>query len=128
MTLVIKKIDEKKLREFKAEAIRRGLTLSQAIEEAIELWLRRPALLTEEDVNNLVYVRMKRQLEKYKGKYVVIARGKFLGAFDTLKDAGLALRKLDELPKHAIIVKVGVDKAIEGELEWLGGSIEFQRV
>jgi hypothetical protein len=31
VTLVIKKIDEKKLREFKAEAIRRELTLSEAI-------------------------------------------------------------------------------------------------
>jgi hypothetical protein len=30
--LVVKKIDEEKLREFKAEAIKRGLTLSEAIE------------------------------------------------------------------------------------------------
>jgi len=37
MTLVIRKIDEKKLRGFKAEAIKKGLTLSQALEEAIEL-------------------------------------------------------------------------------------------
>jgi len=39
MTLVVKKMSERKLREFKAEAVRRGLTLSQAIEEAIDLWL-----------------------------------------------------------------------------------------
>ncbi|MQL56298.1 hypothetical protein [Acidianus ambivalens] len=36
-----KKIDEKKLREFKAEAIRRRLTLSEAINQAIDLWLNK---------------------------------------------------------------------------------------
>ena len=39
MTLVIKKLDPEKLRRFKAEAVRRGLLLHQALEEAITLWL-----------------------------------------------------------------------------------------
>lgn len=39
MTLVIKKIDPEKVRLFKAEAVRRGFLLNQALEEAITLWL-----------------------------------------------------------------------------------------
>jgi len=63
MVLVIKKVDEEKLREFNAEAIRRGLTLSQAIEEAIDLWLRSVKLGTDVDVNNRAYLRMKSKLK-----------------------------------------------------------------
>ena len=57
MTLVIKRVDERKLREFKAEAVRRGLTLSEAFEEAIELWLSARPLFSEEDANNAAYLR-----------------------------------------------------------------------
>lgn len=39
VTLVIKKIDPEKVRLFKAEAVRRGFLLNQALEEAITLWL-----------------------------------------------------------------------------------------
>ena len=126
MTLVVKKLDEKKLREFKAEAIRRGLTLSQAIEEAMELWLSNSVLLSDLDVNNLAYIRFKKDLSKYKGRYVVFALGKFIGAFESLEGVAKALRELRPRPKHAIVLKVGYDKKIEGELEWWGGAIELE--
>lgn len=128
MTLVIKKIDKRKLREFKAEAIRRGLTLSQAIEEAIELWLSSRFLLSDMEANNLAYVRFKRDLEKYEGKYVVFALGRFIGAFEKLDDIAKALKDLKPKPKHAIVLKVGYDRKVEGGLEWWGGSIKLEPV
>jgi len=91
----------------------------------VEFQPEKLALLVEEAINNLAYMRMKGELEKYKGKYIVIAKGMFLGAFDTLEDVGSALKELDEVPKHAIVVKVGADEPIR-ELEWLGGSMELQ--
>lgn len=121
MTLVVKGADERKLREFKAEAVRRGLKLSEAIEEAIELWLSTKPLVDEVDANNLAYARAKKQLEGQQGKYALFAFGKLIGVFEDLEGVSKALRSLEPRPRHAVVVKVGVDKP--GELEWLGGSI-----
>ena len=122
-TLVIKGADERKLREFKAEAVRRGLKLSEALEEAIELWLNAKPLLDEVDANNLAYLRAKRQLKGHEGKYAVFAFGKMIGVFESLEDVSKALRSLEPKPKHAVVAKIGVDKP--GELEWWGGSISL---
>lgn len=126
VTLVIRKIDERKLREFKAEAIRRGLTLSQALEEAIDAWLRDRVLGTDVDENNRAYFKMRDRLNSYKGKYMVFANGRFLGAFDAIEEVGEALRSVSPRPRHAIVLKVGKDKVAEGRLEWWGGSIELR--
>jgi len=128
VTLVIKKVDERKLREFKAEAIRRGLTLSQAFEEAIDLWLKNRVVETDVDINNREYLRIKDRLNKYMNKYVVIANGRFLGAFDTLKEVGNAIKSLKCVPSHAIVFKVGEDTKIRRRLEWWGGSIGLKNV
>ena len=127
MTLVIKGIDEKKLREFKAKAILRGLTLREALEEAMEMWCNSAVLGSEEDLNNAAYLRFKKHLKRYKGMYVVFTHGKFVGAFERLEDVTKALKELKPRPKHALVLKVGVDKKVEGELEWWGGSIELVR-
>ncbi|ABL78964.1 hypothetical protein [Thermofilum pendens] len=119
MTLVVKKVDERKLREFKAEAIRRGLTLSQAIEEAMDLWLSSRLLLTEADANNEAYAREKeRLLKEHRGMYAVFAHARLVGVYATLDEVIAALKGIR--PKHAVVVKVGEDKG--GELEWWGGS------
>lgn len=121
VTLVVKGADEKRLREFKAEAIRRGLRLAEALEEAIELWLSAKPLLDEVDANNLAYLRARRRLEGQQGKYAVFAFGRLIGVFESLEEVSRALRSLEARPRHAVVVKIGVDKP--GELEWLGGSI-----
>ncbi|AWR95606.1 hypothetical protein [Acidianus brierleyi] len=122
MTLVIKKIDEKKLREFKAEAIKRGLTLSEAINQAIDLWLSNTKgedfeVEKERELNNKVFEELKDRLPK--DKYIAIAKGKFLGAYDSLEDVSKALRGLEV--KQAIVVKI--DKDLPREGEWLTGSM-----
>lgn len=123
MTLVIRKVDERKLREFKAEAVRRGLTLSEAFEEAIELWLSARLLFSEEDSNNVAYLRERRRLQRYRGMYAVFAHGRFIGAYPSLEEVAKALKPLTPRPRHAIVVKVGEDRP--GELEWWGGSLEL---
>jgi len=126
MTLVIKNADEKIIREFKAEAAREGLSLSQAFEEAVRYWItfKDKEVVSEVEQNNAVYESMEKELKKFSGKYVVVARGKLVGVFDTLEETSKALKKLYPAPKHAIVVKVGFDDKVREDLEWLGGSIE----
>ena len=127
MTLVIKKLDPEKLRRFKAEAVRRGLLLHQALEEAITLWLNynEADLETDADANNRVYEAMKEELsKKYKGKFIIIAEGKLIGIYENLNEASEKLRSLKPRIKHAILTKVGYDEEYSGEYEWWGGSTE----
>ncbi|MEM2475645.1 MAG: hypothetical protein QW407_06950 [Thermofilaceae archaeon] len=122
MTLVIRKIDEKKLREFKAEAMRRGLTLSQALEEAIELWLSQKPAWAEPDANNAAYARERQKLlKKHRGKYAVFTHGQLVGVYASLNEVIAALRDLKERPRHALVAKIGED--IAEVLKWWGGSI-----
>jgi len=127
LTLVIKKIDPEKLRLFKAEAVRRGLLLRQALEEAITLWLNsRPAeAWTDFEVNNRVYESMKEELRRnHFGRFVVIAEGRLVGVFDEKEEAVKALRNVSNRVNQAILSQVGVDEERRGELEWWGGSTE----
>ena len=122
MTLVIRKIDEKKLREFKAEAMRRGLTLSQALKEAIELWLSQKPAWAEPDANNAAYARERQKLlKKHRGKYAVFTHGQLVGVYASLNEVIAALRDLKERPRHALVAKIGED--IAEVLKWWGGSI-----
>ena len=126
MTLVIKKIDQRTLRDLKAEAARRGLTLAEVFKEAVNLWLARQQetpVLTEADQNNDFYESNEAELERqYKGKYVLIARARVVGAYDDLRSAGEAMRALSPRPRHAVLTKIAEDARESGE--WLGGSLE----
>lgn len=126
MTLVIKNVDEKLLRELKAEAIRRGLTLSKAFEEAARIWLefKDKSVISEQDLNNLIHESMEEELRKNRGKYVVIAKGKLIGVFETMDDVSSALRYIGA--KNAIVARIGYDDVSVGGLELLGGSIELK--
>jgi hypothetical protein len=124
--LVIKKIDQRTLRNLKAEAARRGLTLAEVFQEAAHLWLSRAqqtSMLTETDRDNEFYESDEAELLKqYKGKYVLIAGARLVGAFDSVEEAGEAIRSLSPRPRHAILTKIGQDERMAGE--WLGGSLE----
>ncbi len=122
---MVKKLDERKLRELKAEAARRGITLSKAAEDAIDLWLslvKRSFLDEETEANNMVYRRLKEsgKYDEFRGKYVVIASGKLMGAFKTLKEAADAIKRSGA--RKALLFKPGVDDE-RVERRWLGGSI-----
>jgi len=126
LRLVLKKVSEEKIRALKAEAARRGITLSQAVEEAIELWLRlsNASIAVDDVVDDAVWEEQRAKLEKeYRGKYVVIAFGRVQGVFDSLEQVAEFLRSLRPRPRRAIVVRPGVDTG--GEVrEWWGGSLE----
>jgi hypothetical protein len=126
LTLVIKKINQRTLRDLKAEAARRGLTLAEVFQEAANLWLSRreeTPMLTETQRNNEFYESNEAELERqYKGRFVLIANGRLVGAYDDADTAGEAIRSLNPRPAHAVLTKVGEDKRELGE--WLAGSLE----
>jgi hypothetical protein len=126
LTLVIKKIDQRTLRDLKAEAARRGLTLAEVFQEAANLWLSRreePPMLTETQRNNEFYESNHAELERqYKGRFVLIADGRLVGAYDDADTAGKAIRSLDPRPAQAVLTKIAEDKKESGE--WLAGSLE----
>ena len=130
MPLVLKKIREETVRRLKAEAAKRGLTPSEAVEEAIELWLRSHGsgqLVEDSSIDDEAYRRLReRLLREARGKYVVIARGRLVGIYGSLEEAAAALRRLKaEGVDRAVLVRPGVDEAAGGvEGEWLGGALE----
>lgn len=124
VTLVIRGLDEKTKRSLRAEAIKRGLRLAQAVKEAFQLWRtydQEASTLSERDINNAAYNALRQELEKYDGKTILIARGKLLGTYDDPRSAAIDLTVKAPEARHAIVTVIGKDK--REELEWLGGSL-----
>lgn len=126
MTLVIRDLDEKTKRSLRAEAIRRGLRLAQAVKEAFQLWLsynQEAVTLSERDINNATYHALRQELEKYSGKTILIASGKLLGVYEDPRSAANDLKIKAPEARHAIVTVIGRDR--REELEWLGGSLSL---
>lgn len=109
----LRTVGEKQYRLFKSTAAKKGISLSNAFEEAISAWVSSSDETSEDQViNDMVYRKMKSRLEKeFPGKYAVIADGKFLGAEDTLADAwaiaspfeSAIVTRITKKPSHARI-------------------------
>lgn len=126
MTLVIRGLDEKTKRSLRAEAIRRGLKLAEAVKEAFQLWRsydQDAQTLSEREINNAAYDALRQELEKYAGKTVLIAQGRLLGVYESPRSAAADLKKRAPEAEHAIVTVIGKDK--REELEWLGGSLNL---
>ena len=126
MTLVIRGLDEKTKRSIKAEAVRRGLRLAEAVREAFHLWRtydQDAKLVSERDVNNATYVALRHELEKYAEKTILIAHGKLIGTYDSPRSAFLELKKKAPDARHAIVTVMGKDR--REELEWWAGSLSL---
>ncbi len=125
MDVIIRGLDENLHRKLRAKAAIRGLSLSQALEQAIRVWLRgheNKSAEDENDDNNVAYEKMKRQFgRKYRGKYVVFGRGRFLGPADSLDQAG-ALARANGVRK-ALVAKIGAKRPAGGE--WMWSSLEL---
>jgi hypothetical protein len=127
MDVIVRGLDEKLHRKFKAEAALRGISLSKALEEAMRTWLRSESMvaLDENEANNLAYESMKDQLNNQcRGKYAVFCGGKFLGATDTLEEAGALARSSSTSAGKALVAKIGEKRPAGGE--WLWSSLELQ--
>jgi len=123
MDVIIRGVRLRLYREFKAQASKMGLKLSEALQKAIERWLfeNSQSAFVMSDPNQLAFAKLAAQIElKYRGKYVGVCGGKLFVAekledlLTQLKEAGVT---------RAIVSQVGVDETGEGG-EWLWGSIE----
>lgn len=126
MALVIRGLDEKTKRSIRAEAIRRGLKLAEAVKEAFQLWRsydEEAQVLSERDINNAAYDALRQELEKYAGRTILIARGKLLGVYENPRIAAMDLKVKAPEARHAIVTVIGRDR--REELEWLGGSLNL---
>jgi plasmid stability protein len=128
MDVIVRGLDEKLHRKFKAEAALKGISLSKALEEAMRTWLRsenNKLALDENEANNLAYESMKDRLNsECRGKYVVFCGGKFLGATDSLEEAGALARGSGRPSGKALVAKMGEKRPAGGE--WLWSSLELQ--
>jgi len=128
MDVIVRGLDEKLHRKFKAEAALKGISLSKALEEAMKAWLRsenNKVALDENEANNLAYESMKDQLNsEYRGKYAVFCGGKFLGTTDSLEEAGALARGSSRPAGKALVAKIGEKRPAGGE--WLWSSLELQ--
>jgi len=111
-TIAIKNVDEELYRKFKAVAALRGITLGEAINEAIKLWLKASLsssnyfqIETEAERNREVYKKLEGDLlRKHLGKFAVIAGGRLVGVYKTKERALEAVKRLNV--KHAIVSRI----------------------
>lgn len=122
-------IDEKLLRELSEFRWRNRInSLSEALEQILRLGLNSlktmqevgedEEVLEQRRINNETYVRIERELNQYRGKYIIIALGKLIGVADNFEETVEILRREAPEAKHAIIKKVGREEVIERE--WPG--------
>ncbi|RLE73242.1 MAG: hypothetical protein DRJ37_00745 [Thermoprotei archaeon] len=119
MDIIIRGINEKIYREFKAEAARRGLKIREAITEAIKLWLAINELpLLAENRDSVFYLLNKRELEeKYYGKYIAIRDGRVIVDAENLEELVLKLRKMGV--NKALVIRPGFEEeGFGGEWSW----------
>ncbi|WP_222703220.1 ribbon-helix-helix protein, CopG family [Acidianus manzaensis] len=82
MAVLIKNMDEELYKQLKAKAALMGITVSEAIQSAIRLWLNSLESIPNE--NYIVMKTDKNAIEAYeRGKYVLVCDGKFIGSFDS---------------------------------------------
>ena len=93
-------------------------SVSKALVSAVKLWLRYDFESTDEEgSNNRLFESMVDELEeKYSGKYVVIAGGKLISAYDTLDEA-LNLEKGSRYT-HRIVTRIGETPLQRVRLGW----------
>ncbi|MCS7145662.1 MAG: hypothetical protein NZ938_03095, partial [Aigarchaeota archaeon] len=86
MDVIIRRMNPELYRRLKARAPLLGYRVTDAVQEAINLWLReaeRP-VETELDADNREYERMKPSLlPKHRGRYAGFHSGRFAGVADT---------------------------------------------
>jgi hypothetical protein len=88
--ILIRGVDVGVYRSAKAAASLRGITLGEAVNQALSEWVKRVEQLTlEREVEqNLEFTRSSwDDLIKYKGKIVVVAQQKLQGVFEHFEEA-----------------------------------------
>lgn len=129
--MYIRGVDEKVYREFKAEAVRRGLKIGEAVTEALKTWLdkgKKEEGMTEvaRKINNAAYRMVKRKLLRdYPGKWIAIADSRLVAVADSLEQLCEENKEIFEKYDHIL-----VDTVIPEErrvIKWRGSSLKIYK-
>ncbi len=114
----MKNLDEKLYREIKAEAAKKGLTVSEVVESALEEWLKKRKFDEDKDflLNNFAFERNEEEIFKdHMGEWIAIEKGRIVAASKHIEE----LREKLGTVNHRIIFKV---ERKAGEKRYIGGS------
>ena len=120
--VLIKGVEEETYRHAKATAALGGLSMGEAVNEALRMWIdqKRTADLWQEYSSDLEFVRKNwRLLEPHRGRTVVISGGKLQGVFDAHEEASRFSSNRFEV---ALVFVVG-SRPLERDIE-IGPDLE----
>ncbi len=131
MGVYIRGVDEKVYREFKAESVRRGLKIGEAVTEALKIWLNKHR--KEEDsidiarkINNAAYRMIKgKLLRDHLGKWIAIADGRLMAVADSLEQLCKENKEIFEKYDHVLVDQVTPEK--RRIMRWRGRSLKIYR-
>ncbi|MHA1722058.1 MAG: hypothetical protein ACTSXW_03175 [Candidatus Baldrarchaeia archaeon] len=131
MGVYIRGVDEKVYREFKAESVRRGLKIGEAVTEALKIWLSRHR--KEENnidiarkINNATYRMIKgKLLRDHLGKWIAIADGRLMAVADSLEQLCKENKEIFEKYDHVLVDQVTSEE--RRIIRWRGKSLKIYR-
>lgn len=131
MGVYIRGVDEKVYREFKAESVRRGLKIGEAVTEALKIWLNKHR--KEEDsidiarkINNATYRMIKgKLLRDHLGKWIAIADGRLMAVADSLEQLCKENKEIFEKYDHVLVDQVTPEE--RRIMRWRGRSLKIYR-
>lgn len=131
MGVYIRGVDEKVYREFKAESVRRGLKIGEAVTEALKIWLNKHR--KEENnidmarkINNAAYRMIKgKLLRDHLGKWIAIADGRLMAVADSLEQLCKENKEIFEKYDHVLVDQVTPEK--RRIMRWRGRSLKIYR-
>ena len=131
MGVYIRGVDEKVYREFKAESVRRGLKIGEAVTEALKIWLNKHR--KEENnidmarkINNAAYRMIKgKLLRDHLGKWIAIADGRLMAVADSLEQLCKENKEIFEKYDHVLVDQVTPEE--RRIVRWRGRSLKIYR-
>ena len=131
MGVYIRGVDEKVYREFKAESVRRGLKIGEAVTEALKIWLNKHR--KEENnidmarkINNAAYRMIKgKLLRDHLGKWIAIADGRLMAVADSLEQLCKENKEIFEKYDHVLVDQVTPEE--RRIMRWRGKSLKIYR-